>query len=1094
VDYQEFIQSKRVVDQPTGLTEIPELNPKLFDFQRDIVKWALRRGRACVFADCGLGKSPIQLEWSRVVAAHTGRPVLILAPLAVSRQTEREGKKFGIDVTICREQSDVRPGVNVTNYEMFDHFTASEFSGVVLDESSILKNYMGVTKRTLIEQFERTLFKLCCTATPAPNDHMELGNHAEFLGSMGSNEMLARWFINDSMQAGNYRLKRHGARDFWHWVASWACALEKPSDFGDYDDTGYILPELRIVVKTVDAPPPPGMLFHTGETLSATEIHKVKRDTAGIRAKAAAEFVAADHAQCLVWCDTNYEADALDAEIIGAVDVRGSDSDAKKTESLFRFANGEERILVTKPSVAGYGMNFQNCHRAAFIGLSYSFEALYQAIRRIWRFGQTEPVDILIIESEAESGIRNVVERKIADHEKMKREMVAAMRGFQGTRNTALIDAPEPTKTSGNGWELWNGDCVDVIRRIPDNSLDFSTYSPPFSNLYIYSDSNRDMGNSANHEEFFEHFRFLIRELFRATVNGRLCSVHCKDLPAYKNRDGAAGLIDFPGMIVRAFEDEGWQYHSRVTIWKDPVTEMQRTKSHGLLHKQLCKDSTASRQGMADYLVVFRKWDGEEFPKPVHGPTPDVRFPIDEGYVGEDGPENVRSERDHSIQVWQRYASPVWFDIRQQNVLRRDGSREQEDEKHICLASGSLVLTREHGYIEIQKVENGNRVLTHRGRWMPVIAKRCNGIANTIRVCAQGVADLQATPDHKLWTKLAVGSHEKDSARKSDPVWSEAKDTLGSYLNLQLPPEESNVLTETEWWIVGRWLGDGHRGTRRTSGKRGKGLGQFIISCNHNEVDELRVRLGIHSGCSQVLTATQINLIGLRQEVREVLSRCGEGAENKHLPGEAVTLSKEKSEALLSGYLSADGHYVKKYDRLTASSVSRALLLGMAIVAQRARGVVASVYAGRPERIGFIEGRKVHMLREWIFAFRNSDGYKKSGWIDDSGAWKKVRKMEDAGNQEVWDLRVSEDSSFTAEGCIVHNCPLQLDVVERSIHLWTNPGDTVFSPFAGIGSEGFVAVKMGRKFIGIELKPSYFEQAVNNLRAAEDEKHELTLF
>jgi hypothetical protein len=192
------------------------------------------------------------------------------------------------------------------------------------------------------------------------------------------------------------------------------------------------------------------------------------------------------------------------------------------------------------------------------------------------------------------------------------------------------------------------------------------------------------MGNSNDHAEFFVHFRYLISELFRATVNGRLCAVHCKELPAYKGRDGAAGLIDFPGMIIRAFEDEGWQFHSRVTIWKDPVTEMQRTKNHGLLHKQLCKDSSASRQGMADYLIVFRKWDGDDFARPVHGPSPEVRFDTSSGYVGEQGPENVRSERDHSIQVWQRYASPVWFDIRQQNVLRRDGARDDEDEKHIC--------------------------------------------------------------------------------------------------------------------------------------------------------------------------------------------------------------------------------------------------------------------------------------------------------------------------------------------------------------------------------------------------------------------------
>lgn len=245
-----------------------------------------------------------------------------------------------------------------------------------------------------------------------------------------------------------------------------------------------------------------------------------------------------------------------------------------------------------------------------------------------------------------------------------------------------LKAAPEIKSENSEAWTIYNGDCVQACNLLDDSSIDFCIHSPPFANLYIYSDSMADMGNCANYGEFFEQYKYLIKELRRITVNGRLCAVHCKDLPAYKGRDGAAGLVDFPGEIIRAFSECGWQYHSRVTIWKDPVTEMQRTKNHGLLHKQLCKDSSASRQGMADYLIVFRKWDGEEFPKPVHGPSKDVRF---DNYIGEEGPEGVRSERDMSIQVWQRYASPVWFDIRQQRVLQGSkNATSEDDEKHIC--------------------------------------------------------------------------------------------------------------------------------------------------------------------------------------------------------------------------------------------------------------------------------------------------------------------------------------------------------------------------------------------------------------------------
>jgi DNA modification methylase/superfamily II DNA or RNA helicase len=684
MNYQDFIESKRKQALNHGFdVKLSDINDKLFEYQKAIVRWAVKRGRAAIFADCGMGKTAMQLEWANQIFKHDGLNVLILAPLAVAGQTVREGEKFGIEVRNARTQEDVLPGITITNYEILHKFDLSKFGAVVLDESSILKSYMGKTKMLLLESFKDYNYKLACTATPAPNDHMELGNHAEFLKIMPSNEMLARWFINDSMEAGKYRVKGHGKKDFWRWVSSWAVSLRKPSDIGEYADAGYILPELTIDVVEVEAPPPEGSLFHVGGNLSATEIHKAKRASADERAIKAAEFVNAKDSQCIVWCDTDYEADSLKKVLPDAVEIRGSHSAEKKEQALLDFANQKYKVLITKVLVAGYGMNFQQCSRSVFVGLSYSFENLYQALRRIYRFGQINTVECLIIESQAESGIRNVVWEKLGRYEEMQQEMCSDMKEFQNIGSKALKAAPEPVLIKGESFQMWNGDCVQVLReKIADDSLDFSIFSPPFANLYIYSDSIADMGNCSDYEEFFKQFDYLIEELYRATVNGRLCSVHCKDLPAYKGRDGAAGLIDFPGAIIRAFEKRGWQYHSRVTIWKDPVIEMQRTKNHGLLHKQLCKDSSASRQGMADYLLTFRKWNGDEFPKPVKGPSPEVRFAE---YIGDEPPEGTLSERHMSIQVWQRYASPVWFDIQQTKVLQgHRNATSENDERHIC--------------------------------------------------------------------------------------------------------------------------------------------------------------------------------------------------------------------------------------------------------------------------------------------------------------------------------------------------------------------------------------------------------------------------
>lgn len=682
--YQEFLQQKLVRMQPAGFDVNPrDIHPLLFDWQREIVLWALRLGRAALFEECGLGKTLQQLEWARHVAAHTGGKVLILAPLAVAHQTVREGKKIDVPVTYCRTQwqaDAAETAVIITNYDMLKEFDSSRFVGVVLDESSILKSFTGQTKRMILSMFEQTRYKLACTATPAPNDHLELGNHADFLGVMRSNEMISRWFINDSMRAGNYRLKGHAEHDFWRWVTSWAVCISTPSDIG-YDDDGFILPELRLHTEIVDVDHTrafdQGRLFVDGNS-SATAMWAEKKATAEDRCLRAREIVNGSDEPWILWCDTNAEADMLMSLFPDAVEVRGSHSVQVKEARLCDFSDGRAQIIITKPDIAGFGLNWQHCHNQVFVGVTYSFEKTYQALRRSWRFGQKESVDAYLIYAETEGNIMATLKTKQDAHKEMQRAMNEAMAQSGLSKRTdyrPTVDA-ESEIEHGGVWQMYLGDCVTEMGNIKDDSVDFTVFSPPFSNLYIYSDSIADMGNSADNAEFFRHYSFLAPELLRVTRPGRLCAVHCKDLPLYMNRDGAAGLYDFPGDIIRSMERAGWVFHSRVTIWKDPVVEMQRTKNHGLLWKNFTVRGEVCRQGMADYVIVFRKWAADMPDKQVHN-NPDH-------YVGEEGPEYWDSQRDYSIQVWQKYASPVWFDIRQTNVLNFQIGRDDRDEKHIC--------------------------------------------------------------------------------------------------------------------------------------------------------------------------------------------------------------------------------------------------------------------------------------------------------------------------------------------------------------------------------------------------------------------------
>lgn len=431
-EYHNFIARRAWQSKRAGF-EARDLPPALFGHQTHMVRFACGAGSAACFYDTGLGKTGIELAWADQVRRQTGKPTMILAPLAVGPQTAREAERFDIDgARYLREPDDAAgAAIVITNYERLKLFDPADFGGVVLDESSIIKSFTGPTSRGLIDAWAGHTYRLAATATPAPNDHMELGQHSAFLGVMPSNEMLSRWFVADQTSMGRYRLKGHAVRPFWRWVASWAQAASRPSDVGDYLDAGYDLPPFKMhrhLVRadiTVDS----GDALFRMPDMSATSMHKEKRLTVDARARIVADLVATDPAEpWIVWCDTDYEADALKAVIPEALEVRGSDAPEAKEKRLTAFTDGAARVLITKPRIAGFGLNWQHCARVAFVGLSFSYEAFYQAVRRCWRFGQAREVQVHVALADTELAIWDAVLRKRGEHEEMSRRMVKAMR------------------------------------------------------------------------------------------------------------------------------------------------------------------------------------------------------------------------------------------------------------------------------------------------------------------------------------------------------------------------------------------------------------------------------------------------------------------------------------------------------------------------------------------------------------------------------------------------------------------------------------------------------------------------------------------
>jgi hypothetical protein len=423
VDYRDFVSAKLGTDATIGI-DAPLRDYGLFPHQRDLTAWALRRGRAAIFADTGLGKSRMQLAWADMVHRETGCDVLILAPLAVAEQTAEEGQSIGVAVTHARDGSDVRAGITITNYDRLHKFDVAQFGGVVLDESSIIKHHAAKTLQTLLDAFRATTYKLCATATPAPNDWTELGNHAEFLGVRSRAEMLAEFFVHDGGDTQTWRLKGHARQVFWRWVASWGAMVRSPADLG-HDASAYDLPALHVHQHTVETEHNPAHGLFAMEAQTLMDRRDARRSSLVERVRACAQMVNADRRPWVVWCDLNAEGDALTAAIDGAVQIAGADDADVKEQRLHDFANGKIRVLVSKPSICGFGLNWQHCARMAFVGVTDSFEAYYQAVRRCWRFGQKHPVDVHVFASQQEGAVVANLRRKEADARAMADAMAS---------------------------------------------------------------------------------------------------------------------------------------------------------------------------------------------------------------------------------------------------------------------------------------------------------------------------------------------------------------------------------------------------------------------------------------------------------------------------------------------------------------------------------------------------------------------------------------------------------------------------------------------------------------------------------------------
>jgi len=1063
--YQEFLESKRITANSTGFEiDRNQINPKLFDFQKDLVQWAIRKGRAAIFADTGLGKTFMQLEWARL----TDKTTLIIAPLSVARQTITEGRKINVDVHYTRNGNDLKK-INITNYEIVEKFNPSAFDAVILDESSILKGLAGKTRIKLTEMFSKTRFRLCCTATPAPNDITEIANHAEFLGIMTRIDMLSTFFVHD---ANGWRLKKHAEKPFYKWLASWGMSIKKPSDLG-YPNNGYVLPELKINPIFVHTSfKPDGALFWNG-LKGITQRAEVRKGTVKERIQKTVDLVNESLEQWIVWCGLNKESAALSRFIEGSIEIKGSDPPEVKAERIEAFQDGKFRVLITKPKIAGFGMNFQNCRNMAFVGLSDSWESYYQCIRRCWRFGQNQTVNVYIILSEAESAIYENVMKKEAEATRMSENLIANVKEFEKTEIGKVSAGEfhyETEIVEGKNFKIMLGDCVERIKEIKNETIDLSVFSPPFLSLYTYSATERDIGNSKNEEEFFKHFGFVIKELLRITRLGRNCCVHISQVPAMLVRDGYIGLKDFRGRTIQTFEEHGWIYHGEVCIDKDP-------------------------QALRNGTNVLTK-DGW---KPIE------TLKIGDKVVGRDG------QLTEVIGVWPHESRTMY------RVTFSDGFSVDCDANHLWTVrplgrKWNCVLENQWITMRTDELYGNTHTPSGRPRYeIPIVAPVDYGkdIRLPIDPYVLGVLLGDGSFSQRSTVEIMIGPEIAEKIRHKLPKGCELiqrpyGEKTGVYrYTITYPEWHVNPIVEClrELKLMGlrAWekfipdiymlasppqrleLLQGLMDTDGTCKKNGQPYFATVSKYLAEGLCELVQSLG---GLATI--ATEVPTYKYKNEHKEGRMRyrvtpslfmcpfCLERKaqrwhKNRSIARRIVAIDKvDKSECTCITVANQDGLFVTEYYIVTHNSQA---------IRTHSKGLL------------FVQLKKDASwlrpaLADYILVFRKpgenqipiKPDLTNDEWIEWARpVWYGIKESDTLNYREA---RENDDER--------HICPLQLGTIERCIRLWSNPGETIFSPFAGIGSEGYMSLRLNRKFIGIELKRSYFEVAVRNLQEIEN--------